>query len=104
MASLNASNSPVPASAFPRRIKWGFMEAAFPIEQNHFLFQFGGTAHFIPRRFKDRRRVVGGGGCGGSGGGGREEGEGTPLGGRGPSQFRSDLHGGKANSPERVCS
>lgn len=54
------------------------MEAAFPIEQNHFLFQFGGTAHFIPRRFKDRRRVVGGGGCGGSGGGG-VQGEGTPL-------------------------
>lgn len=53
------------------------MEAAFPIEQNHFLFQFGGTAHFIPHRFKDRRRVVGGGGCGG---GEREEGVGTPLG------------------------
>lgn len=57
------------------------MEAAFPIEQNHFLFQFGGTAHFILSRFKDRRRVVGGGSCGGgSVGGGQEEGEGTPLG------------------------
>lgn len=85
MASLTAANSPVSASAFLRRIKWGFMEAASHWTKP-FVFQFGLTALFIPRRFKDRRLGVGGGA--------------NTIKGYGPPNF-SHTYIEKANSPER---